>query len=88
MAVEALPQSPAGLRVLVVDDNQDAADTMALLLQPLGYEVHVAYEGLGALRAVKSFDPDAVFLDIGLPDLDGYAVARRIRQMSVRHPSK
>jgi CheY-like chemotaxis protein len=86
MAVEALPQSPAGLRVLVVDDNQDAADTMALLLQPLGYEVHVAYEGLGALRAVKSFDPDAVILDIGLPDLDGYAVARRIRQMSARRP--
>jgi CheY-like chemotaxis protein len=84
MAV-AIPQTAAGLRVLVVDDNQDAADTLALLLEPLGYEVHVAYEGLGALRAVKSFDPDAVILDIGLPDLDGYAVARRIRQMPSTH---
>lgn len=86
MAVEALPPTPPALRVLVVDDNQDAADTLALLLEPLGYEVHVAYEGLGALRAVKSFDPDAVILDIGLPDLDGYAVARRIRQMPSKHP--
>lgn len=85
MAVEALPQNPPPLRVLVVDDNQDAADTLALLLEPLGYEVHVAYEGLGALRAVKSFDPDAVILDIGLPDLDGYAVAREIRQMPTPH---
>jgi CheY-like chemotaxis protein len=86
MAVEALPHSPPGLRVLVVDDNHDAADTLALLLEPLGYEVHVAYEGLGALRAVKSFNPDAVILDIGLPDLDGYVVARRIRQMPTKHP--
>ena len=46
----------------------------------------MAYEGLGALRAVKSFDPDAIILDIGLPDLDGYAVARRIRQMPTQHP--
>lgn len=85
MAVEALPQNPPALRVLVVDDNQDAADTLALLLEPLGYEVHVAYGGLGALRAVRSFDPDAVILDIGLPDLDGYAVARQIRQMPTQH---
>ena len=82
---EAIPQTSSGLRVLVVDDNQDAADTLALLLEPLGYEVHVAYEGLAALRAVRSFDPDAVILDIGLPDLDGYAVARRIRQIPARH---
>ena len=82
----ATSHSLAGLRVLVVDDNQDAADTLALLLEPLGYDVHVAYEGLAALRAVKTFDPDAVILDIGLPDLDGYAVAQRIRQMRGEHP--
>ncbi|HEV7500236.1 MAG TPA: ATP-binding protein, partial [Vicinamibacteria bacterium] len=76
----ALPE-PAGqrLRVLVVDDNQDAADSTALLLRLWGYDVTTAQDGAGALESVARQPPDVVFLDIGLPGIDGYEVARRIR---------
>jgi CheY-like chemotaxis protein len=69
-----------GLKVLVVDDNHDAADTLRMLLALLEADAHVAYNGNGALEALESFDADVVLLDIGMPDLDGYAVARRIRE--------
>ncbi len=68
------------LRVLVVDDNQDAADSMALLLRLWGYDVTTGQDGAGALeQAWRSYAPDVVLLDIGLPGIDGYEVARRIR---------
>lgn len=67
-------------RVLVVDDNRDAAQSLGMLLKLLGTEVHVAYSGADALQAIGSFQPDVVLLDIGMPDMDGYEVARRIRQ--------
>jgi signal transduction histidine kinase/ActR/RegA family two-component response regulator len=69
-------------RVLIVDDNRDSADSLALLLRRHGNEVHTAYDGIAALSAVESFRPEVVLLDIGLPELDGYDAARRIREQS------
>ncbi len=66
-------------RILVVDDNRDAADTLGQLLTMLGAVVSVAYSGRDALDALDEFKPDSVLLDIGMPDMDGYEVARRIR---------
>jgi CheY-like chemotaxis protein len=66
--------------VLVADDNRDAAETLALLLDMEGYETAVAYDGLQALDSIRRNRPDAVILDIGMPDLNGYEVARRIRE--------
>jgi signal transduction histidine kinase/ActR/RegA family two-component response regulator len=66
-------------RILVVDDNCDAAEMLADLLRVLGATVSVAHTGRAALDTLASFDPDAVLLDIGMPDMDGYEVARRIR---------
>jgi PAS domain S-box-containing protein len=66
--------------VLVADDNRDAAETLALLLDMDGYQTAVAYGGLQALDSIRQNRPDAVILDIGMPDLNGYEVARRIRE--------
>jgi CheY-like chemotaxis protein/two-component sensor histidine kinase len=68
------------LRVLVVDDNEDTANTVALLLRHAGHEVELAHSGQSALEAALSFHPAAVILDLGLPGMDGYEVARRIRE--------
>lgn len=67
-------------KVLVVDDNRDAADTLAELLEAWGYEVGIAHDGPAALACVEMLAPDAVLLDIGLPGMDGYEVARTIRR--------
>lgn len=66
-------------RVLVVDDNVDTALSLLCLLQLYGHEVHVAHSGRAALEAAHELLPDAIILDIGLPDLDGFEVARRLR---------
>jgi CheY-like chemotaxis protein len=66
-------------RILVVDDNRDAADSLGMLLQCLGADVRIAHDGLEALNAVESYQPAVVLLDIGMPGMDGYEVARRIR---------
>jgi PAS domain S-box-containing protein len=71
---------PIARRVVVIDDNEDAADTMALLVEELGGGTRVAHDGQNGLRAVAEFRPDVVLLDIGMPDMDGYEVCRRIRQ--------
>jgi CheY-like chemotaxis protein len=71
---------PAGRRVLVVDDNRDAAESLALLLRLKRHEVQVAYDGPEALEAARRHHPEVVVLDIGLPRMDGYEVARRLRQ--------
>jgi PAS domain S-box-containing protein len=68
------------LRILVVDDNRDAADSLAVLLRANGGDVRVAYDGLEAVGGAISFKPDVVLLDIGLPKLYGYDAARRIRE--------
>ena len=67
-------------RILVVDDNHDAAKSMAVLLNMLGNEVSTAHDGLEAVQAAAMFQPDVVLLDIGLPTLNGYEVAGRIRE--------
>jgi PAS domain S-box-containing protein len=98
-AEQAMPQAPraaafapaapaAGARrLLVVDDNEDAANTVAELLQMSGNEVAVASDGVSAVAKTAEFRPDVVLLDIGLPDINGYEVARRIRKLEgVRQP--
>ena len=72
------PATPA-LRVLVVDDNRDAAESLAMVLRLTGHEVALAHDGPGALDAAGSFMPDVVLLDIGMPGMNGYEVARRLR---------
>ena len=73
-------------RVLVVDDNIDAATTLQLLLESLGHETCVAHDGAQALRMAAQFQPDIVLLDIGMPGLNGYEVARRMRALERRRP--
>jgi signal transduction histidine kinase/DNA-binding response OmpR family regulator len=72
-------QSTKPSRILVVDDNVDAAETLAALLERNGHEVHLAHDGMTALDAAEIRQPDAVLLDIGLPGLNGYEVAERLR---------
>jgi PAS domain S-box-containing protein len=79
LAYQSPPRS--GKRLLVVDDNQDAANSLAMLLKLKGHEVRVAYSGMAALEMMKTYTPDVVFLDIGMPGMDGYEVARRIREI-------
>jgi PAS domain S-box-containing protein len=69
-----------GQRLLVVDDNHDAAESLAMLLQLQGHEVKIANDGQSALEVAESFRPHLVFLDIGMPGMDGYEVARRLRR--------
>ena len=76
-AKSALPNTPR--RVLVVDDHVDSAESMGELLKLEGHSICYAYEGHSALEKVKAFNPDVALLDIGLPGLDGYELARRMR---------
>lgn len=86
-AVSALPApvpaapKAAAMRILLVDDNRDAADMLADLLQLYGHEVRTSYTGAHALAAAPVWRPDTVFLDIGLPDMSGHEVALRLRAM-------
>ncbi|HEX7383577.1 MAG TPA: ATP-binding protein [Burkholderiaceae bacterium] len=73
--------APLGRRVLVVDDNRDAADSLALLLEHLGAEVQVAHDGAAALAAFERRPADAALLDLGMPGMDGLEVARRLRAL-------
>jgi CheY-like chemotaxis protein len=70
----------APLRILVVDDNRDSAETLTMLLELMGNEMSVAYDGEQALAMANEIKPDVVLLDIGLPKMNGYEVARQIRQ--------
>jgi CheY-like chemotaxis protein len=74
-----MPFMPAR-RVLVVDDNVDTANSIAMLLRAEGHDVHVAHDGLKALEIARSVRPEFVFLDLGLPGLDGFEVARALRR--------
>ena len=75
-------QTAVPRRVLVVDDNVDAAGTLDLLLRSLGHETRVAHDGVRALDIAREFRPEVILLDIGMPGLDGYEVARRLRAMN------
>jgi CheY-like chemotaxis protein len=70
---------PPPRRVLVVDDNRDAADTLALLLELMGHQTRTAHDGPQALEAGADFEPEIVLLDIGLPRMNGYEVCRKLR---------
>ena len=71
----------AGLKVLVVDDNVDAALTLSMILEASGHVTRVAHDGYGALEAAREFRPRVAFLDIGMPGMSGYDTARAIRAM-------
>ena len=78
-AVPEVSDAIASHRVLVVDDNTDSADSLTVLLQLVGQQTRVAYEGLAAVEAAEQFQPDLILLDVGLPQIDGFEVCRRIR---------
>ncbi len=77
----AIDMKAAGHRILVVDDNQDGADSLSLLLTLSGAEVSTAYDGVEAVESAARFFPDVIILDIGLPKLNGYEAARQIRSL-------
>jgi CheY-like chemotaxis protein/two-component sensor histidine kinase len=80
--VVAAPTEVPARRILVVDDNEDAASTLAMLLEIMGHEVHTVHDGEAALQLAQDFAPQVVLLDIGLPRMNGYEVARRLRESS------
>ena len=71
---------PGSLRVAVIDDNVDGAESLADLIRLLGHEVRIAHDGIAGIGLVRDLEPDIVLLDIGLPGMDGYEVARRLRR--------
>jgi two-component system CheB/CheR fusion protein len=75
------PVDGAGMRVLLVEDHVDSALSVARLLRALGYDVRVAFDGIEALRCAAEFRPEAAFIDLSLPQIDGFAVATRLRAM-------
>jgi PAS domain S-box-containing protein len=83
--VQSAPQvreQGAGVsRILVVDDNVDAATTLSMILEACGYQTRVAHDGMGALEAAQDFRPQVAFLDIGMPVMDGYDTARAMRRL-------
>jgi PAS domain S-box-containing protein len=76
-SVESIP--PIYYRILIVDDNRDGANTLAMMMKHLGNEVHTVYDGEMAVKAAIEFEPDVILLDIGLPKMNGYEVCRQIR---------
>src|SRR4030095_16188614 len=83
---ERLVGQPGGARIVLVEDHPDAAESLALLLELLGHRVRVFSEGAAALQAAHTDPPDIMVVDIGLPGIDGYEVARRVRRdPALRH---
>ncbi len=86
----AMTREPAltakGLRILIVDDNRDAAGMLALLLQFSGHETHMAHDGVEAVEETTKLQPDVILLDIGLPRMSGYEAARKIREQQQPGP--
>ena len=78
---QPVPTAPnASRRIIIVDDNVDAAESLRMILALEGHEVRLAHDGPGALQAAEDFYPDVILLDIGLPRMEGYEVARRLRE--------
>jgi PAS domain S-box-containing protein len=74
------PESSAQRRILIVDDNRDSADSLAMLLEITGNQTYLAHDGVEALESIENYHPEVVLLDIGLPKLDGHEVCRRVRE--------
>jgi len=74
------PESSAQRRILIVDDNRDSADSLAMLLEITGNQTYLAHDGVEALESIEKYHPEVVLLDIGLPKLDGHEVCRRVRE--------
>ncbi len=83
VATAAVQPCARPLRVLVVDDNRDTVESFAMLLRAAGHDVQPAYDGATAVQSALDYQPDLVLLDIGLPGLNGFEVARRIRRLAV-----
>jgi DNA-binding response OmpR family regulator len=81
-----MPYRPYELTVLIVDDDPDTAETLAHLVRRCGHEAHTAYSPEAAVLATDADPPDAVFVDIGLPVMDGYALARKVCDRLARRP--
>ena len=81
-----MASTPAGRSILIVEDNVDARDALGALLELEGHVVAAAGEGHEALELVRATDPDIALVDIGLPGIDGYEVARRVRALDGRRP--
>jgi len=79
MQGEVVTVAATGRRVLIVDDNVDAAEMLAFALGDLGHDVQVAHDGAQAIETARAFKPDVAFVDLGLPVLDGLEVAARLR---------
>jgi CheY-like chemotaxis protein len=76
----SVKSTPQHFRILVVDDNHDSALSLAMMLSIMGHETRTAHDGESAVATAESFLPDVILLDIGLPKLNGYEVAQRIRE--------
>jgi CheY-like chemotaxis protein len=79
---DSASESSTQRRVLIVDDNRDSADSLAMLLEITGNKTFQAHDGVEALEAIDQHRPEVVLLDIGLPKLDGHEVCRRVREQS------
>ncbi len=77
--VSLKPETAAKRRVLVVEDNLDSVHSMAMLIKTMGHEVRFAINGFAAMEVAREFRPDVILLDIGLPDLKGYEIARQLK---------
>lgn len=75
------PEFSVACRVLIADDNVDAAESLAMLIDSMGSKARVVHNGLAAVEAVEEFKPDVVFLDMGMPGLDGYQACAQIKAM-------
>jgi CheY-like chemotaxis protein len=84
--VDAPPR--AAMKILVADDSQDGADSLAFLLKAAGHEVFTAYDGRTAIQLAEQHRPEAVLLDIGMPEVSGYDVARAIRREAWGRPMR
>lgn len=82
MSSIAMNDMPVSRRVLVIDDDHDVADSLVMFLETFGANVRVAYSGEDGVAALQEFRPELVFLDLGMPKIDGYETARRIRALS------
>jgi CheY-like chemotaxis protein len=78
--------APRRRRILIVDDHEDSAEGMAVLLRACGHEARAAHDAHAALEAAEEYRPDVVILDIGLPGMDGFEAARRLRERFPSHP--